>query len=85
MASQLSRSVIGLTGLAVAIPRISPNRNVYRASSHLRVRQRRTSVMPHPFPRPNRQGKARWTMRWKLALNAFAIAFSDRFPAAETY
>lgn len=33
MASQLSRSVIGLTGLAVAIPRISPNlaRRVRRA------------------------------------------------------
>ena len=25
------------------------------------------------------------TMRWKPALNAFAITFSDRFPAAETY
>jgi putative transposase len=24
-------------------------------------------------------------MRWKPALNAFAITFSDRFPAAETY
>jgi putative transposase len=30
-------------------------------------------------------GQARWTMRWKPALNAFAITFSDRFPAAETY
>jgi len=24
-------------------------------------------------------------MRWKPALNAFAITFSDLFPAAETY
>jgi len=24
-------------------------------------------------------------MRWKPALNAFAITFSDRWPAAETY
>jgi len=24
-------------------------------------------------------------MRWKLALNAFAITFADRWPAAETY
>jgi hypothetical protein len=24
-------------------------------------------------------------VRWKPALNAFAITFSDRFPAAETY
>ena len=30
-------------------------------------------------------GRARWTMRWKPALNAFAITFADRFPAAETY
>jgi putative transposase len=34
---------------------------------------------------PTGQGRARWTMRWKPALNAFAITFSDRFPAAETY
>jgi putative transposase len=34
---------------------------------------------------PTGTGQARWTMRWKPALNAFAITFSDRFPAAETY
>jgi putative transposase len=34
---------------------------------------------------PTRDGRTRWTMRWKPALNAFAITFSDRFPAAETY
>jgi putative transposase len=34
---------------------------------------------------PTGVGKARWTMRWKPALNAFAITFGDRFPAAETY
>lgn len=34
---------------------------------------------------PTGVGKARWTMRWKPALNAFAITFSDRFPAAESY
>ncbi|MEV1290045.1 IS256 family transposase [Micromonospora sp. NPDC049679] len=32
---------------------------------------------------PTGTGRARWTMRWKPALNA--ITFSDRFPAAETY
>ena len=32
---------------------------------------------------PTGQGRARWTMRWKPALNAFAITFADRFPAAE--
>jgi hypothetical protein len=30
-------------------------------------------------------GRTRWAMRWKPALNAFAITFGDRFPAAETY
>jgi transposase-like protein len=34
---------------------------------------------------PTGKGRARWTMRWKPALNAFAITFADRFPAAETY
>jgi putative transposase len=34
---------------------------------------------------PSGLGSARWTMRWKPALNAFAITFGDRFPAAETY
>lgn len=36
-------------------------------------------------PDPTGTGRTRWTMRWKPALNAFAITFSDRFPAAETY
>jgi len=34
---------------------------------------------------PTGTGRARWTMRWKPALNAFAITFADRFPAAEDY
>ena len=34
---------------------------------------------------PTGQGRTRWTMRWKPALNAFAITFADRWPAAETY
>jgi transposase-like protein len=34
---------------------------------------------------PTGAGRARWAMRWKPALNAFAITFGDRFPAAETY
>jgi putative transposase len=34
---------------------------------------------------PTGQGRARWTMRWKPALNAFAVTFADRFPAAENY
>jgi transposase-like protein len=34
---------------------------------------------------PTGRGRARWTMRWKPALNAFAITFAERWPAAETY
>ena len=34
---------------------------------------------------PTGRGKARWAMRWKPVLNAFATTFGDRFPAAETY
>jgi putative transposase len=34
---------------------------------------------------PTGMGRARWVVRWKPALNAFAITFGDRFPAAETY
>jgi putative transposase len=34
---------------------------------------------------PTGTGRARWAMRWKPALNAFAITFADRFPAAEDY
>jgi transposase-like protein len=34
---------------------------------------------------PTGIGRTRWAMRWKPALNAFAITFADRFPAAETY
>ena len=28
-------------------------------------------------------GQARWVARWKPALNAFAVTFADRMPAAE--
>ena len=32
---------------------------------------------------PKGLGQARWVIRWKPALNAFAITFADRTPAAE--
>ncbi len=32
---------------------------------------------------PKGLGQARWVTRWKPALNAFAITFADRMPAAE--
>ncbi|HEY9368946.1 MAG TPA: hypothetical protein VIU94_10970, partial [Streptomyces sp.] len=31
---------------------------------------------------PCRMGQARWTMRWKTALNAFDISFDGRLSAA---
>jgi len=34
---------------------------------------------------PTGAGRARWTKRWKPAINAFAVTFSDRFPAAEAW
>jgi putative transposase len=34
---------------------------------------------------PTGTGRTRWATRWKPALNAFAITFGDRFPAAGTY
>jgi transposase-like protein len=34
---------------------------------------------------PTGTGRTRWAMRWKPTLNAFAITFGDRFPAADTY
>ena len=32
---------------------------------------------------PTGTGRARWTMRWKPVINAFAITFSDRWLAVE--
>ena len=34
---------------------------------------------------PTGAGRTRWTMRWKPVINAFAITFGDRWPAAENY
>jgi putative transposase len=33
---------------------------------------------------PKGTGQARWPMRCKPALSAFAVTFADRMPAAET-
>jgi hypothetical protein len=37
----------------------------------------------HPSLEPKGTGQTRWVTRWKPALNAFAITFADRIPAAE--
>ena len=34
---------------------------------------------------PTGTGRTRWTIRWKPVIDAFAITFSDRWPAAESY
>ncbi len=34
---------------------------------------------------PTGTGRTQWTMRWKPVIDAFAITFGDRWPAAETY
>jgi transposase-like protein len=34
---------------------------------------------------PKGTGQTRWAMRWKPALNAFAVTFADRMPAAENH
>jgi transposase-like protein len=34
---------------------------------------------------PKGTGQTRWAVRWKPALNAFAITFADRLPAAENH
>ena len=34
---------------------------------------------------PTRTSRARWTMRWKPSLNAFANTFHDPWPNAESY
>ena len=33
---------------------------------------------------PKGTGQEKWTVRWKPALNAFAVTFTDRMPPAET-
>jgi putative transposase len=53
-----------------------------------------TEVWGHRYPclylvtrslDPTVTGRTKWAVRWKPALNAFAVTFGDRFPAAETY
>jgi transposase-like protein len=36
-------------------------------------------------PDPTGAGRARWMIRWKPLIDAFAITFRDRWPSAETY
>jgi putative transposase len=62
-------------------------RRVVKARGHFPTEQAALKCL-HLVTRsldPTGTGRTRWAMRWKPALNAFAITFGDRFPAAETY
>jgi len=67
----------------------SPNarsRCAVRARGHFPDEQ---SVLRCPYPvtrspGPTGTGRTRRAMRWKPAINAFAITFGGRFPAAGT-
>jgi putative transposase len=58
------------------------------ATAAIRKRKPKTRKCLHLVTRsldPTGTGRTKWAMRWKPALNVFAITFGDRFPAAETY
>ena len=77
---------------------LTPSYPLPKRSSSLNARYRRAIRARGHFPTeqaalkclylvtrsldPTGHGRARWTMRWKPALNAFAITFADRWPAA---
>lgn len=44
-----------------------------------RDRRHEVPVPDHPLPDPTGHGRARWVVRWKPALNVFAITFAGRF------
>jgi len=72
---------------------------LYHAIESLNARYRRTVTARGHFPNeqaalkclylvtrgldPKGTGQARWVTRWKPALNAFAVTFAERMPAAE--
>jgi len=64
----------------------TPARGAVRARGHFPNEQAALRCL-YPVTRsldPTGIGRTRWAMRWKPAINAFAITFGDRFPAAET-
>jgi hypothetical protein len=82
----------------LAVPGVLPpgRRITFRATTAAGLYQGQTGRENQPIQHPclylvtrsldpTGTGQARWAMRWKPALNAFAITFGDRFPAAEAY
>jgi transposase-like protein len=62
-------------------------RRAIRARGHFPNEQAamKTLYLVTRSPDPKGTGQTRWAMRWKPALNAFAITFKDRMPAAENH
>jgi transposase-like protein len=62
-------------------------RRAIRARGHFPIEQAamKCLYLVTPRPRPHRGRQRPRTMRWKPVINAFAITFGDRWPAAETY
>ena len=66
-------------------PRVCPSVRLGQAgcgSSSLRSRRPWCVYMAIMSLDPTGRGQARWTMRWKTALNAFDITFDGRLSAA---
>ena len=56
-------------------------RRAVKARGHSRPSRPPSSALPGPLLDPTGKGRQRWTIRWKGALNAFAITFDDRLSA----
>ena len=62
------------------------SRRVVRARGHFPDQQATLRCL-YPITRslgPAGTGRTRWAMRWKPAINAFAVTSGGRFPAART-
>ena len=56
--------------------------DIVRSWLHLDTASKTLHLVVRPLDHKG-LGQARWVTRWKPALNAFAITFADRMPAAE--
>jgi putative transposase len=78
------RRVICSTNAIESLERpLPPSRQGPRALPH-RAGRDEVPLPGHPLSGPKGTGQTRWAMRCKPALNAFAITFADRTPAAES-
>jgi len=98
-AVRVPSKTLSTTGRRRSQPRLTPGLKITIES--LNARYRRAVKARGHFPTeqaalkclylvtrsldPTGTGRTRWAVRWKPALNAFAITFGDRFPAAEAY